>query len=76
MKKGRRIKTLRQLQDAALTRRSVVCPWSPCWDKPRPAAFVINLQGHVLVRMLERGMYLYVANDRTQGSERSGDTSQ
>lgn len=25
-------------------------------------AFVINLQGHVLVRMLERGMFLYVAN--------------
>jgi len=61
MKKGKRITTLRQLQDAALTRRSVICPWSPCWNKPRPAAFVINLQGHVLVRMLERGMYLYAA---------------
>ena len=72
MKKGRRIKTLRQLQDAALTRQSVVCPWSPCWYKPRPAAFIINLQGHALVRMLERGMYLYVPNapDHRRGEER------
>ena len=59
MKKRKRIRTLKQLQDAAQNKRAVICPWSRVWKKPRPAAFVINLSGHLLCAMFERGMYLY-----------------
>jgi len=56
---GKRIRTLTALKSAALNRKSVVCPWSRCWNKPRPAAFVINLQGHYLECLLVRGIWIY-----------------
>ena len=39
--------------------RSVYCPTLHCWKKPRPAAFVINLQGKVLLQLFQAGMYVY-----------------
>lgn len=54
-----RIKTLEQLQALAEQKRSVVVPDVYCWRRPRPAAFVINLAGSVLVRLFASGMYIY-----------------
>ena len=54
-----RVKTLEQLDALAKERRSVVVPDCYCWFRPRPAAFVINLSGSVLVRLFSRGMYVY-----------------
>ena len=55
-----RIRTLAKLQWAALNKKSVVCPKILNWGtKPRPAAFVINLQGRILLRYFESGMYFY-----------------
>lgn len=55
----KRITTLKQLLDAALDRRSIVCPKTTCWRGPIPAAFVINQQGRVLFNLMQSGMYLY-----------------
>lgn len=59
MKKPRRITKLEQIRDAAYARRSVVVPSAVVWAKPRPAAFMLNISGGQLLRLMERGMYLY-----------------
>lgn len=59
MKISKRIKTVEELEAAAKSKRSVIVPSSQCWYKPCPAAFVINLQGHILVQLFRKGMYLY-----------------
>lgn len=58
MKKNQ-IKTLERLQLSVLNRRSVFVPNSNAWQKPRPAAFVINLAGSVILRLFACGMYEY-----------------
>jgi len=62
--RGMRIYTIQGLRDAALARRSVTCRSGRGFAKPKPAAFVINLQGHILARMLDAGIYLY---EKTKG---------
>lgn len=54
-----RIDTLSDLVDAASARKSVVCPGSYCWEKPKPAAVVINLNGLIIYRLLNQGIYIY-----------------
>jgi len=56
---GVRISKLDQLHLIALARRSVYCPNMASWSKPRPAAFVLNLQGIIIFRMMRSGMFLY-----------------
>ena len=53
----KQIKTLRQLYVAALARRSVTCPHYVGFHKPKPAAFVISMQGTMILRMIEKGLY-------------------
>lgn len=54
-----RIKTLAQLKTLVKMRRAVKCPYSRCFRGPLPAAFVINLQGAVILSLFESGMYVY-----------------
>lgn len=54
-----KIKTLEELKIAMFSKRSVIVPSSPCWCKPCPAAFVLNLQGRVLLQLFHEGMYIY-----------------
>lgn len=62
---GKQIKTLEGLRRAALDRKSVVVPrcaygrFGMPWGKPKPAAFMINLSGHMLVHLFNTGMYIY-----------------
>jgi len=53
------INNLDTLHWAAQMHRAVVCPTSVGFKRPRPAAFVLNLNGGVLRRMFKVGMYLY-----------------
>jgi hypothetical protein len=55
----KQVRSLKHLRLLAIQRKSVVCPSLKPWKKPRPAAFMINLQGTVLHRCLEGGMYVY-----------------
>ena len=54
-----KINSLYDLHDAAINRQSVVCPKCQPWKSPRPAAFVMNLQGCVILRLFKHGMYIY-----------------
>lgn len=53
------VHSLRELHSLALGRRSVVVPSSRGFGKPRPAAFMINLPGMILLDLFQKGMYLY-----------------
>lgn len=55
----KRIRTLQALKNAADARKAVVIPKYWGWSKPRPAAFMFNLQGPVLLRLFESGMFIY-----------------
>ena len=58
--KGKRIKTLWQLQRAAWDKKSVFCPESGSYCIPKPAAWVLNYSGTVLINlMLNRRLYIY-----------------
>ena len=53
------IHTLRELLRAAQNRRSVLTPSYNGFRKPCPAAFVMQLSGELIFKMLSAGMYLY-----------------
>lgn len=55
----KRVRSLDGLMAAALDRRAVICPKSPAYRGPRPAAWVIHLPGAILHRMLKTGLYIY-----------------
>lgn len=58
-KRGRRVRTLDQLHALAMSGRAVLCPGFYCFEKYKPAAFILNLNGVVLRRLMQRGLYVY-----------------
>jgi len=50
---------VRDLKLLSEFRMAVVCPSLICWAKPKPAAFMINLPGHVLANLFTAGIYVY-----------------
>ena len=54
-----RIESLAALESARRNRRAVICPSLRCFSKPKPAAFIINLSGEIILRLMEAGMFLY-----------------
>ena len=54
-----KISTLWQLHMAVKSKKAVVVPKGSNWSKPRPAAFMMNLPGAVLIRLFDLGMYIY-----------------
>jgi len=59
MSTGFRITTLQHLVRVMEHRGSVVCPSLFCWSKPRPAAFILQLPGRVIHRLLHAGLFFY-----------------
>ena len=57
--KHNKITTLDELMGAALLRMAVVVPSSRCFQRPLPAAFIINMQAAIVYRMIKDGMYIY-----------------
>ena len=58
-RKGKQIKSLKGLAKAAEEKRSVFAPSLEWFRNPRPAAFVMRLQGHSLLYLFRSGMYVY-----------------
>lgn len=58
---GARVTTLEGLAYLRSERKSVICPTYPVWrfPKPRPAAWIIQLPGAMLLNMMECGLYVY-----------------
>ncbi len=54
------ITTLKDLKYLADNKISVVT-LNYMFKKPVPAAFVINLQGHILLRLFDTGLYAYIS---------------
>lgn len=62
-KQPEQVTTLARLRDLAYAKRCVIVPQSPVWCKPRPAAFMLNVSGGVLLRLMERGMFVYTRKE-------------
>jgi|GEM_PF-3508846 len=54
-----KISTLGQLYMAAKQKKAVVVPDSYCWSKPKPAIVLLHQQGASLVRLFDKGMFIY-----------------
>lgn len=64
MSQGVRIADLENLMHCAMHHRSVYCPGMHAWRKPRPAAFVQNLQARIVHQMIRRGLFVYLPKHR------------
>lgn len=53
----KRIKSLKQLEEAVINKKAVYCPHTNF--KGIPAAVMINMQGKLLLRLFNKGMYIY-----------------
>lgn len=56
---GMRVTRLEGLDLLVKMKRAVVCPKHRCWSGPRPAAFMLNMPGSVLLGLFASGMYEY-----------------
>ena len=58
-----RIMGIHKLGMLALQKRSVYAPGT--WlREPKPAAVVMNFQGHLILRLIDQGLYVYEAKDQ------------
>lgn len=62
-----KITTLAELIAARQQKRAVTCPSSPNFKGPLPAAFMANLTGEVLHRLMTDGMWLYTKQQKVEG---------
>ena len=66
---GARIHTLEELDLSRHLRQAVICPGHPWLDRARPAAWFINLNGHVLLNALRAGVFVFTGAKRKKGEE-------
>ncbi|HBA85997.1 MAG TPA: hypothetical protein DCZ95_18080 [Verrucomicrobia bacterium] len=58
-----RIMGIHKLGMLALQKRSVHAPGT--WlREPKPAAVVMNFQGHLILRLIDQGLYVYEAKNK------------
>jgi len=58
-----RIDTLAELVGCVECKQSIVCPGSNCLRGPIPAAFMVNLPGKILHKLMLDGMWIYSRRD-------------
>ncbi len=56
---GKRIRNLKQLDQAAILKQSVIGIRNVSFGKPSPARWVLQWQGPQLLRAFEIGLYVY-----------------
>lgn len=56
---GKQIHTLEELDAARREKRAVVSSGVPSFNRPKPAAVVIMLQGETILRTFRLGLYYY-----------------
>lgn len=70
---GQKIKTLEDLEKAALKHQSLVF-FKGCGEiYSVPAAFVINYQGRRLINMFKQGLYIYKSKEKKKLWKKSTD---
>ena len=65
-----KINNLEQLNDAIFLKKAVFCPNSNLLKKPKPAAVVMNFQGHIILKLLQSGMYVYEKTVKRYGDKK------
>lgn len=62
-----RIRTLEDLHNAAIKKKSVVVPGASMgYRGPTPASWAINWPGEVLRRLMATGMFIYIPPSKTE----------
>jgi hypothetical protein len=61
---ARRIRTLAEIEQLRADKRAVTCPGSVTFRGPLPAAFIINLSGEIILRLIRYGLYVYTPKGR------------
>ena len=61
-----RIRTLEQLNQASIDKKAVVVPASHPWQKPKPASVIIRLQGVLIHRLLQMGIFIYHKKEKEE----------
>ena len=59
MEAGQQIYSLEDLFGAMKEKKAIVTPALWLWRKPKPAAFIINLSGIIILDMITKGMFIY-----------------
>jgi hypothetical protein len=57
---GIQVNNLDQLCEMALEKKSIVVPGTVFGRRHQPAAFILNLQGRMIARLIKQGMYEYI----------------
>lgn len=55
----KQVKTLKQLCKLADDKKCVITPSLFCFSKRIPAAFIQNMQGRMIQKQFDAGMYIY-----------------
>lgn len=63
--RGKRIRSLKELEKASVNKKAVTCTGTNF--KCVPAAVMLNMQGRLLLRLLDRGMFIYKIPIRKPG---------
>lgn len=64
MKVTYQVETLQDLNRLIVEKKSVYCPFYHAFKKPRPAAWMINLAGYLLLQLFQSGMFVYQPKTR------------
>jgi len=62
--RGKRITTLKQIRDLAMKRKATYYAWNAYRT---PAAFIFQMSGQVIMRLIERGLFEYKKEPRKSG---------
>lgn len=54
------LENLNDLENVRTRKMAVICPGIHCFNRPIPAAFVMNMSCEIVNRMLKSGLYIYL----------------
>lgn len=63
---GEQIRTLADLIAAREQKKAVLCPSAPYFRQPVPAAWLANMSGEQLFRLISQGMWTYVSKPKKE----------
>lgn len=64
----KKVKTLEELQNAAFEKKAVKSEKrGMCFERPIPAAVILNMAGTTILRLFQDGLYVYEKPKRGKG---------
>lgn len=67
--KGQPILSLDGLEYAVKNKKAVTCPGTNM-SGPIPAAFLMNMSGTIIIRLIKRGLYIYKPKEKEHKHDR------